>query len=79
MPLSTEQPEFFCEYKIDGLAFEAVYKKGIFTLGSTRGDGLVGEDITENLKTISSLPLKIKKGDDKEVIVRGEIFISKEN
>ncbi len=79
LPLSTEQPEFFCEYKIDGLAFEAVYKKGIFTLGSTRGDGLVGEDITENLKTISSLPLKIKKGDDKEVIVRGEIFISKEN
>lgn len=56
--------EFFCEYKIDGLAFEARYDDGIFFSGSTRGDGTVGEDVTENLRTVSSLPLKVRDEDE---------------
>lgn len=67
--------DYYCELKIDGLAFELIYKDGFLQVGSTRGDGKVGEDITQNIKTIESIPLKIK--DKKEIIVRGEIFISK--
>jgi DNA ligase (NAD+) len=67
--------DYYCELKIDGLAIELTYKDGIFQTGSTRGDGNVGEDITQNLKTVEAIPLTIdKKG---EVIVRGEVFISK--
>ncbi len=83
------EKDFFCEYKIDGLAFEVIYENGILKSGSTRGDGTVGEDVTENLKTVSSLPLKVREEDvlkkdkiiknlyQEEIIVRGEIFISK--
>lgn len=56
-----EQLDFYCEYKIDGLAFQVDYIDGVFAIGSTRGDGIIGEDITENLKTIESLPLKIRE------------------
>jgi DNA ligase (NAD+) len=55
-----EKISFFCELKIDGLAFELIYRKGVLETGSTRGDGIIGEDVTENLKTIHSLPLKIQ-------------------
>ncbi len=48
---------YYCELKLDGLAIELVYQNGIFKIGSTRGDGKVGEDVTQNLKTISALPL----------------------
>ena len=69
--------DFYCEPKIDGLAVELVYENGIFKTGSTRGDGLVGEDITQNLKTIEDILLKIDTK-EKIVVVRGEVFIKDE-
>ncbi|MEK7076607.1 MAG: NAD-dependent DNA ligase LigA, partial [Patescibacteria group bacterium] len=66
----------------DGLAVELVYENGIFVRGSTRGDGLVGEDITQNLKTIEAIPLKFKVQSSKfkvpkRLVVRGEVFLTK--
>ena len=67
--------DYYAELKIDGLAIELIYKDGVFQTGSTRGDGNIGEDITQNLKTVEAIPLTIdKKG---EIIVRGEVFITK--
>jgi len=67
--------DYYCELKIDGLAIELVYEKGALIAGSTRGDGNIGEDITENLKTVEAIPLKIEE--KKRVVVRGEVFITK--
>jgi DNA ligase (NAD+) len=52
-------PLFYCELKIDGLAIELEYENGIFTRGSTRGDGLIGEDVTQNLRTVEAIPLHL--------------------
>ena len=52
--------DYYCELKIDGLAIELIYKNGIFETGSTRGDGSVGEDVTQNLKTVDAIPLQIR-------------------
>ncbi len=67
-------PKYVVETKIDGLSVALEYKSGIFVRGATRGNGQVGEDITENLKTIRTIPQKLKENID--IIVRGEVFIS---
>ncbi len=59
-PEESKKIDFYCELKIDGLAIELTYKKGVLVTGSTRGDGLVGEDVTQNLKTIDAIPLKLR-------------------
>ncbi|NLX71671.1 MAG: NAD-dependent DNA ligase LigA [Clostridiales bacterium] len=72
-----ENVEYTVEYKIDGLSVALWYQDGIFIRGATRGDGRTGEDITENLKTIRSIPLRLNKPYTLEV--RGEVFISKKD
>ncbi|MBE4907344.1 NAD-dependent DNA ligase LigA [Bacillus luteolus] len=68
---------YVCEMKIDGLAVSLRYQEGIFAQGATRGDGSIGEDITENLKTIRSIPLRLTNVLDIEV--RGEAFMPKKS
>ncbi len=91
-----EKIDFYCEPKLDGLAVELIYKNGVFSQGATRGDGIFGEDVTQNLKTIDSIPLRLRELDevikdlqDKnlagkvrkqglgEIIVRGEVIVTK--
>jgi len=95
------RPEFYCELKLDGLAIELIYENNILTRGSTRGDGVIGEDVTQNLKTIEAIPLRLldqpeviknlkkcglenvtkvlSKNWLQKLVVRGEVFITKEN
>ena len=68
-----EKVEYVTELKIDGLSVSLEYRDGYFFRGSTRGDGEVGEDVTENLKTIRSIPLKLNESVNIEV--RGEVFM----
>jgi len=69
------KPEFYVELKIDGFAIELVYDNGVLKVGSTRGDGETGENVTENLKTIEAIPLRIES--KQRLIVRGEVFMTK--
>jgi len=70
-------PKYLVELKIDGLKVVLEYQKGILKTAATRGDGRIGEDVTENVKTIEAIPLKLNKPVD--VIVEGEIYLSKKN
>jgi DNA ligase (NAD+) len=71
---------FYCDLKMDGLAIELRYEQGILTQASTRGDGLVGEDVTQNIRTVEAVPLRLRNnGRDVPplLIVRGEVFLTK--
>jgi DNA ligase (NAD+) len=72
---TTEELEYACELKLDGVAVELVYEQGRLVTGSTRGDGTTGEKITENLKTISSVPLVLAESAPSLLEVRGEVYI----
>jgi DNA ligase (NAD+) len=72
-----ENNKYVVETKIDGLSAAIEYKNGKFVRGATRGNGLVGEDVTENIKTIRTIPMELKEKID--ITVRGEIFISKDD
>jgi len=76
--VSDEEIEYVVDPKFDGLAVELIYRQGVFVQGSTRGDGYVGEDVTLNLKTIKSIPLRLLSEDAPSLIeVRGEVIINR--
>lgn len=68
--------DYVVEPKIDGLSMSLEYENGVFVRGATRGDGVTGEDVTENLRTVRSLPLRIENAPER-LIVRGEVYMSK--
>lgn len=70
-------PSYVCELKIDGLKIVSEYKNGLLVAAATRGDGKVGEDVTMNIRTIESVPLRLNK--DVDIIVEGEVWLSKSN
>jgi len=59
-PTEASKIDFYCEPKLDGLAIELIYENGILKAGSTRGDGIIGEDVTQNLKTVEAIPLRLR-------------------
>ena len=74
--LDREVDSFVCELKIDGLAVALIYEKGLLSVGATRGDGYRGENITQNLKTIRSIPLSVANAPPR-FEVRGEVYLPK--
>ncbi len=75
---SSKKIEYFAELKLDGLSMELVYENGLLVRALTRGDGLVGEDVTHNIKTIKSIPLKLHSASPPPLLeVRGEVLIFK--
>ncbi len=80
--LDIDTVRYVAEPKLDGLSVELVYRDGLFTRGSTRGDGRVGEDVTANLRTIRSIPLRLRNEEydaPSLIEVRGEVYIEKED
>ncbi|HPN88030.1 MAG TPA: NAD-dependent DNA ligase LigA [Candidatus Omnitrophota bacterium] len=77
--LPRQKINYVVELKIDGLSAALVYEKGELVLGATRGDGETGEDITHNIRTIRSIPLRLKKSYLKRLEVRGEIYMDKKD
>lgn len=73
--VKSREVEYTCELKIDGFKIVLTYEKGILKSAATRGDGVIGEDVTQNVKTIESVPLRLEK--DVDAIVEGEIWLSK--
>ena len=71
-----EEHDYVVEPKIDGLSMSLEYENGVFVRGATRGDGVTGENVTENLRTVRSLPLRIENAPER-LIVRGEVYMSK--
>ncbi len=78
-----EKSGFYCELKMDGLASSLVYENGEFVYGATRGDGKIGENITENLKTVESIPLRLRKNSkffhEGRIEIRGEVYMPKKS
>jgi DNA ligase (NAD+) len=80
LDLSTGDIEYACEPKFDGLAITLTYENGVFVQGATRGDGAVGEDVTQNLRTIRNIPLKLAKSHVPKLLeVRGEVLMLKKD
>jgi len=78
--VAEERIKYTLEPKFDGLAVELVYRKGVFVQGSTRGDGTTGEDVTQNLRTIKTIPLRVRgKEPPDPVEIRGEVIINKDD
>jgi DNA ligase (NAD+) len=73
--IGEQKPEFACEHKIDGLAIALTYVDGQLTTGATRGDGFHGENITQNLRTVRSIPLSVSKDAPPRFEVRGEVYL----
>ena len=73
--LGSEPAAYSCELKIDGLAVSITYEDGVLVRAATRGDGVVGEDVTPNVRTIRSVPLRLRDGAPRVMEVRGEIYL----
>ncbi len=77
--LISEQPVYVCELKFDGTAIGLIYENGVFVRAVTRGDGVVGDDVSDNVRTIKSIPLKLRGSDyPQEFEIRGEIFMPRD-
>ncbi len=79
--LGTEKPSYVAELKFDGVAIALRYRNGVFATGATRGDGIQGDDISNNLKTIRSIPLRLRKppSETGTIEVRGEVFMKRKD
>lgn len=76
---STERIEYNCELKFDGLAINLRYERGVLVQATTRGDGETGEDVTQNIRTIKSIPLRLRHCDAEVLEVRGEAYMSRKD